>query len=354
MCLLIYKPAGADLDHDMLEKAAKVNPDGWGLAAIMPDHLFVVKGLKWNNEMLSSTKQPIPELMHEFKDQEMIVHFRRQSSGIISLDNAHPIPIAGNTWLAHNGHITEFAGTRQDAKSDTAQFAAWLALTLEEVGPAMFDSDAFWMGLEALLTKRNKLAIIRPEGIRLINRKEGYELKDGVWVSNKNWEWPAQQQGNFTRLHPAMGGYIDKRRVCAICWDCGCKDCTDEGQKPCAGLSSPNPWHAVWCGLADSHARNCPGLRSYYPLGTEDYLCMKCHKQYPDIQTPAALRAYYVQLKGEQLLNDTPLLDPATEADRAEAEAAMRNNLSRVVDDDDDDWGCWNGLYHRRPYHDRH
>ncbi len=280
MCLICYKPSKVSFSRDMLERAAEQNSDGWGFAALTVNDVYVEKGLDFKKDSLRfpcwEGKSPI-DVMMEMVDYEMVVHFRKNSSGDTSIQNVHPIHTGyGDTWLAHNGTMNGLS-QKDDPISDTAHFGQWIGLFLS-MSKGRFQKDLnWWKRLEFLAGSSNKIAIVRPSregGITILNRSTGYELKDGIWVSNKNWEYSSSGSG----YAGYMGGGLHERVVCANCGYCGHGSCKSDTKIKC-----PKDYHfARECNLSTYHGNtpNCWGLRRTFtwPIeGVEVEVCGKCY-----------------------------------------------------------------------------
>ena len=84
MCLIINRPANAELDFEKFETAMLNNPDGWGLSAANGDGTLTT---------YRSPEKADPEKLYRFiqeehKDVPALIHLRYTTVGETSLRNA--------------------------------------------------------------------------------------------------------------------------------------------------------------------------------------------------------------------------------------------------------------------------
>lgn len=180
MCLIIHKPAGAEIPAELLSAAAAHNADGWGLMGFDDENgLLLERHAVVNVDELIATEQAL-------RPYEYALHLRRQTRGGSGLDNVHPFKISEGLWLMHNGTLK--LRTRVPGKSDTWHLVSDLLRPLVQRHPGLLSDYAFLQILEHGLRGENKLALLdqRLRRIVLINRHHGVEL-DGLWLSNTRW-----------------------------------------------------------------------------------------------------------------------------------------------------------------------
>lgn len=127
MCIIVYKPAGAELpEKSILKNCWANNPDG---AGIMWADRGVVRGRKG----FMKQKQVMAELepATAWVDYDLVIHFRWATHGLRDQTATHPFPLSTDTkeltrttWqsrsgIAHNGVISGY-GTKD--LSDTQEF----------------------------------------------------------------------------------------------------------------------------------------------------------------------------------------------------------------------------------------
>lgn len=180
MCLIVHKPAGLRIPHELLRAALTLNPDGWGAMG------FAAGG----RLLLERGTHIQPEALFEFEerhaDAEYALHLRKQTRGSSSLENAHPFRVMDGLYLMHNGTLPIQA--RVPGRSDTWHFTTDILRPLAHRHPGLLRDYAFVRLLELVLRPENKLALLdeRLRRIVLFNREHGAEL-EGLWLSNTRW-----------------------------------------------------------------------------------------------------------------------------------------------------------------------
>jgi len=180
MCLIIHKPAGIEIPHELLAAAAAHNTDGWGLMGFDSDgHLLLERHALVQLPEIIKTEQAL-------RPFEYVLHLRRQTKGGSGLDNVHPFKVVDGVWLMHNGTVKLSA--RVPGKSDTWHFVNDVLRPLAQRHPGLLSDYSFIQILEHGLRAENKLALLdqRLRRIVLVNRDHGVEL-DGLWLSNTRW-----------------------------------------------------------------------------------------------------------------------------------------------------------------------
>ncbi|MGH8446221.1 MAG: class II glutamine amidotransferase [Solimonas sp.] len=180
MCLIIHKPAGAEIPADLLAAAAVHNGEGWGLMGFDEGgRLLIEKRAVVNVDELVDVERA-------HRGAEYVLHLRRQTKGGSGIDNVHPFKIVDGVYLMHNGTLK--LDTRVPGKSDTWHFVADVLRPLAQRHPGLLSDYAFIQVLEHGLRAENKLALLdqRLRRIVLVNRAHGVEV-DGLWISNTRW-----------------------------------------------------------------------------------------------------------------------------------------------------------------------
>lgn len=180
MCLIVHKPAGLRIPHELLDAALRLNPDGWGLMGFQPDgELLLQRGLHIQPAQLI-------ELENRLADAEYVLHLRRQTRGSSGLENTHPFKVIDGLYLMHNGTLP--IEVVAPGRSDTWHFTTEVLRPLAQRYPGVLSDADFARLLELGLRSENKLALLdqRLRRIVLINRQHGAEL-EGLWLSNTRW-----------------------------------------------------------------------------------------------------------------------------------------------------------------------
>lgn len=180
MCLIVHKPAGLRIPHELLAAALTLNPDGWGLMGFAPDgQLLLERGAAIQPEALF-------DLERQHADAEYALHLRKQTRGSSGLENAHPFRVLDGLYLMHNGTLP--IEPRVPGRSDSWHFTTDILRPLAQRHPGLLSDYAFVRLLELGLRPENKLALLdtRLRRIVLVNREHGAEF-EGLWLSNTRW-----------------------------------------------------------------------------------------------------------------------------------------------------------------------
>lgn len=180
MCLIVHKPAGLRIPHELLHAALTLNPDGWGLMGFAPDgQLLLERGTSIQPEQLF-------DLERQHAEAEYALHLRKQTRGSSGLENAHPFRVLDGLYLMHNGTLP--IEPRVHGRSDSWHFTADILRPLAQRHPGLLSDFAFVRLLELGLRPENKLALLdaRLRRIVLFNREHGAEF-EGLWLSNTRW-----------------------------------------------------------------------------------------------------------------------------------------------------------------------
>jgi hypothetical protein len=180
MCLLLHKPAGARVSRELIDAAAALNRDGWGLM-----------GFRRNGKLVLE-RHPhvdpahIEQRLLALEDAELCLHLRLRTRGSDAPDNTHPIKVSDRFYLMHNGTLR--LKSRVPDRSDSWHFAVDLLRPLAVNWPDMLSHPSFLTLVEAGLTAENKIAVLDAEARRWIffNHRHGAEF-EGLWLSSTKW-----------------------------------------------------------------------------------------------------------------------------------------------------------------------
>lgn len=180
MCLIIHKPAGAEIPAELLTAAAAHNTDGWGLMG------FAAEGRLLLERHAQVEPAVILDACHRFRDAEFVLHLRRQTRGGSGPENTHPFRITEGLYLMHNGTLR--LDLPVPGRSDTWHLVNELLRPLSQRHPGLLSDQGFLRILELGLRPENKLALLdqRQRRIVLINRAHGAEF-EGLWLSSTRW-----------------------------------------------------------------------------------------------------------------------------------------------------------------------
>lgn len=180
MCLIIHKPAGVRIPHDLLIAGARLNADGWGLMG----HDAAGRRLMERHSQLDLGA--ILEAEEQHVHAEIALHLRRRTRGRVDQDNTHPFEIDDGVYLMHNGTLQFDDGPAGD--SDTRSFSELVLRPLSRRYPGLLVDREFLHLLELALTPSNKAVLydFRRRRFDFLNRVHGAEF-EGLWLSSIKW-----------------------------------------------------------------------------------------------------------------------------------------------------------------------
>ena len=180
MCLIVHKPAGLRIPHDLLRAAAQLNADGWGLMG----HDAGGRRLLERNSVLDVEELLAAE--EQFAHAEYALHLRRRTRGRVDFDNTHPFEIDEGVYLMHNGTLQFEEAPAGD--SDTRSFAELVLRPLSRRYPGLLVDREFLRLLELSMTPQNKAVLydFRRRRFDFLNRAHGAEF-EGLWLSSLKW-----------------------------------------------------------------------------------------------------------------------------------------------------------------------
>lgn len=200
MCVAVVVPPNIVVDDDTLTKMHRSNRDSWGLAfyephktappeGSPPGYIAITKDISNTEDMLAKYKQQLT--IGERAKYPHLIHFRIRTAGLTNVPNAHPFYIKHGA-LIHNGHL---GGHHGGDYSDTFY---WAKMFGDELPKDMTEEQKAFLG--RLVGKYNKLAMLFNDGTTcIINENEGSRLDNGVWVSNKSWDWNRSGSYSYER-----------------------------------------------------------------------------------------------------------------------------------------------------------
>ena len=192
MCVAIYKPKNATVEFDKLQLCSETNPDGMGFAVRVKNKLLVHRQL---DDFSSFFK-----LVNQYQNNQMIIHFRIGTHGVVSRQNCHPFVMNSKSIaFVHNGILSKYAPKLSSKVSDTVMFRKTMLEPLVRKYPeAVFRDKKIIRLLGEAIGSGNKLVLLDHKGNHsIINEDEETTIK-GVWYSNENWrdDLPTWQFGS--------------------------------------------------------------------------------------------------------------------------------------------------------------
>ena len=179
MCIAILKTKEGFISDEILENCCNNNPNGAGIAYTKDNKLYIVKGIFDVNEFVKQYHKA-----EKLADNNMLIHCRISTSGLIDKDNCHPHVVNNNTVLIHNG-ILDIKVPVNSKKSDTRLYIDKYLADLPEdfiYNKSITNLIEYSIGLD------NKFIFLNSKGdYKIINEKSGQWI-DGVWYSNTSYK----------------------------------------------------------------------------------------------------------------------------------------------------------------------
>ena len=107
MCLIIHKPYKKRIPSDILDRAKRINPHGFGITYLDNGHTKRRLSYKGIDQMLKT-------------DRPLVCHFRLATVGKVNVGNVHPFNVNSRTVIYSNGTVDGFGNGHE---SDIAHIA---------------------------------------------------------------------------------------------------------------------------------------------------------------------------------------------------------------------------------------
>lgn len=195
MCIVIAKSSTAKPPtEDIIRRCWASNRDGAGFAYINVDKEVTVKKGFMTIEALLAALTPVLEV----QGASYVIHFRIATHGTKDEVNTHPFwAVENKLAIAHNGILPYSRLVKSgEGRSDTNAFTEDILSKL----PENWHTDPLWCHvIEEYMGGGNKIAVLSPLGIRLLN-KSGWteDTESGCYYSNTGF----REQKSYTRHMP--------------------------------------------------------------------------------------------------------------------------------------------------------
>lgn len=223
MCLLTVFSPDAIVDEKRLENAAVNNPDGFGFAILLGDHIARFRSMEFGE-----TADYFLKLRNLYPDTFAIFHHRYATGGGNTVENCHPFTWAFDDRFAvgHNGVLPIAPGNK---KSDTR---IWAEHYLNDFSPSVLDDEKWVQRTENWLGS-SKIAVLSAGhetnfDLYILNESLGH-WHENVWYSNNSYElWerryaPSQKFFRNFRDYQSVGESVSSARTdlisCSYCFN---------------------------------------------------------------------------------------------------------------------------------------
>lgn len=176
MCLIIYKESSADLNSRLINSAFQRNKDGIGLI------LWDSEGKPYTEKYLGKKQclALLKKLPEKLKGIPAIIHFRFATKGVVDVENVHPFKIDDETFLMHNGTLSNYPELDKD-RSDTWLFTEYVA---KPILLAPMEQKSKISTLEKL-SEGSRLLIVQKDLVTMTGTG-WHEPEAGIYLSNKS------------------------------------------------------------------------------------------------------------------------------------------------------------------------
>ena len=203
MCILAFKPLGSKLPTDeALIAMSKANAH-WGGFAYWKrgdKKVTINKGfMSWADAMINAMKRV--GIYDNPKDYEVLIHFRWATMGGKNAWNTHPYVLTDKVSqirttcgevelgvMGHNGMFTAPPQKEDDKDLDFSDTALMVRHIFSQVPQEEIMDEEFKKYVEGKISW-NKLVFLFPNGDYSIYNEKGWTWDNGVWYSNKTFEY---------------------------------------------------------------------------------------------------------------------------------------------------------------------
>lgn len=199
MCVLIFKPANADISENILRGCFERNDDGVGIAVSNGESLTLWRSLNDIDELCARVAAA--------KAHPAVIHFRYATHGTVSPENVHPFWLNEDrrAVMAHNGII---AIPHHAGQSDTRSF---VDNVISYLRPGWWRNPITVAQIEKLIGG-SRLVIMEDSGEpHFFNKSSGETTADGVWFSNSQYRQfcdPAAKNASAANIMAETGQFV--------------------------------------------------------------------------------------------------------------------------------------------------
>ena len=186
MCLIVYRPEGAAVPVNVIEKGFRPNSDGWGVMYPKGDGtLRIIKGVY--------DMKTIKRVFALVGDRPMAMHFRMATHGAVDIENCHPFRLLSkekhgrDLAMMHNG-VLRTPTDSDRSRSDTWHFAYRYIVPVLQRDPSLIDVPEFRKMISDTIGGGNKLTFMDGEGKTYLVNETAGTWAHKSWFSS-GWGW---------------------------------------------------------------------------------------------------------------------------------------------------------------------
>lgn len=201
MCVAITLEAGTLLSVDEIAKMQRANADGVGVC-------WTERGVVHWSKAMNPTPEKIYEIIRDNIDFPRLAHFRLATAGGAHVALCHPFDISplalctqygkSKKMMIHNGHWSRWHEVLKllEGEELLPDKGPW---SDSRLGAFLASEDPEW--LEGL---GGRVATLDEEGV-ITRIGDWTELREGVWVSNKIWDFTNVKRGGYSGFRQWKG-----------------------------------------------------------------------------------------------------------------------------------------------------
>ena len=211
MCIAIVKPKGIETPSEKLLKTCwNNNPDGAGFCYNTKNGVIIHKGYLKFEDFYKDFKK------HNYKNCDLIIHFRIATHGGVNKECTHPFVISKNiedlkklhvkckSAFVHNGIISGYGSRTDNGVSDTMDYVTKIIANIPYINKTLLDNLA--------KEKSSRFAIINKNNFVV----GGAWIKDnGIYYSNDSYKERVVETPKATKKCTSHFSYTSK--TCDFC-----------------------------------------------------------------------------------------------------------------------------------------
>lgn len=194
MCIIVYKPAGADLPaRETLETCFYNNPDGAGFMIKTPKGIRIEKGFFSFDEFYQTVMKK-----KNIQKYDVAMHFRITTHGATCAKNCHPFIISKKLKtirrlrgsydgaIMHNGILNSVDVPRNSDVSDTAIYTRDVVAPLKTLSGGVITQDNNALAVLRATSQDNRLLLFDRAGVAMTGN---WNYDGGCYYSNNSYQY---------------------------------------------------------------------------------------------------------------------------------------------------------------------
>ena len=181
MCIAIVKTKEGTITDEQLKNCFNRNKDGAGFAYPKDGEVVIEKGFFNFDTFLKRYREVEKEC-----DNNMLIHFRISTAGLVDKTNCHPHRINNKLVMIHNG-VLRIDVPKNSKVSDTVLYCKRY---LKQLPKGFTHNDVIMEFMAEHIGDYNKFCFLDSTGYYRIVNEDAGDWVDGVWYSNESYKAP--------------------------------------------------------------------------------------------------------------------------------------------------------------------